>query len=226
MSRTSQLNSRISQQRPVSDAPPPPDGAASLALAESTAELAALFAADCAEHGVVPPVGTAEYAAMRARDRERRTRALAVLERLRLAGTAAPEALYHTAWLLNHGDEPREARMAHDLAREAAERGYAPARWLAAAAYDRWRMYEGRPQKYGTQFVPDGVRYRLWDVEPATTDNEREAWDVPPLAQQLQRAEAMTRAQPQPPLDGASAWLTDALARWRAAGPDASPPAG
>lgn len=208
------------------DAPTPPDGAASPAVAGPAAELAALFAADRAEHGAVPPVGTPEYAALRARDRERRTQALASLDRLRLAGAPAPEALYHAAWLLNHGDAPREARLAHDLAREAAERGYAPARWLAAAAYDRWRMYEGGPQKYGTQFVPDGVRYRLWDVEPATTDAERAAWDVPPLAQQLQRAEAMTRTQPQPPLDGAPAWLTDAVARWRKDGSGASPAAG
>jgi hypothetical protein len=214
----------VHQQRLMSN--PSPDGVDSPVLAGAVAELATLFAADHAEHGAVPPVGTPEYAALRARDRERRTRARTVLHQLRAAGAPAPEALYHTAWLLNHGDEPGEARLAHDLAREAAEHGYAPARWLAAAAYDRWCMYEGRPQKYGTQFVPDGVRYRLWDVEPATTDTERAAWDVPPLAQQLHRAETMTRTAPQPPLDGAPAWLTDAVARWRATGPGASPPAG
>ena len=174
----------------------------------------------------MPPVGTPEYAALRARDRERRTRALALLEELRVTGAPVPEALYHTAWLFNHGEKPSEVRLAHDLAREAAERGYAPARWLAAAAYDRWCMYEGRPQKYGTQFVPDGVRYRLWDVEPATTDAERAEWNVPPLAQQLQRAEAMTRTLPQPTLDGAPAWLTDAVARWRAAEVGGEGPAG
>lgn len=195
-------------------------------VAGPVAELAALFAADRADHGAVPPVGTPGYAALRARDRKRRARALAVLGRLRASGAPAPESLYYTAWLLNHGDEPAEARLAHDLAREAADRGYAPARWLAAAAYDRWCMYEGRMQKYGTQFVPDGVRYRLWDVEPATTDAERAVWDVPPLAQQLQRADAMTRTNPQPPLDGAPAWLTDAVTRWRAGGPAGSSPAG
>jgi hypothetical protein len=204
----------------------PPDGASSPAVGGPVAELAALFAADRAEHGAVPPVGTPEYAALRARDRERRTSALAALNRLRAADAAVPEALYHASWLLNHGDEPEEARLAHHLSREAAVRGYAPARWPAAASYDRWCMYEGRPQKYGTQFVPDGVRYRLWEMEPGTTDAERAAWGVPPLAQQLQRAEAMTRTEPQPPLDGAPRWLTDAVARWRAAGSRTSPPAG
>jgi glycine oxidase len=36
-------------------------------------------------------------------------------------------------------------------------------------------MYQGKPQKYGTQFVPDGKRWRLWDVDPTTTDAERVA---------------------------------------------------
>jgi hypothetical protein len=62
-------------------------------------------------------------------------------------------------------------------------------------------------------------------VEPAPTDAERAAWDVPRLAQQRQRAEAMTRTTAQPPLDGAPAWLTDAIARWRTADPGATPPA-
>jgi hypothetical protein len=87
-------------------------------------------------------------------------------------------------------------------------------RRLAAAAYDRWCMYEGRSQKYGTQLVPDGVAYRLWDLDPATTDAERAQWDVPPLAEQLRRAEAMTRSEPQPPLDRAPEWMKAALARW------------
>jgi hypothetical protein len=140
-------------------------------------------------------------------------------------GAVTPQALYDAAWLLNHGEHPAEARQAHELAREAAEHGHAPARWLAAAAYDRWCMYEGRPQRYGTQFVADGVRYRLWDVEPATTDAERAAWDVPALAEQLARAEALTRTEPQPPLTHAPAWLRGALARWRAADASAAPPA-
>lgn len=179
---------------------------------EPCAELAALYAADRAEHAAVPPMATPAYASLRARDSTRRAEALAALERLRAMGDVPSEALYHTAWLLNHGETPDEAARAHALAREAAESGYVPARWLAAASYDRACMYAGRPQRYGTQFVPDGIRYRLWDLDPATTDAERAEWDVPPLAEQLARAEAMTRTNPQPPMDGAPAWLTAELA--------------
>jgi TPR repeat protein len=178
--------------------------------------LAALYADDQREHGAVPPVDSPAYQRLRQRDRERRGRAEGALAALRTAGAPPPEALYHAAWLFQHGEGPAEAHLAHELAREAAERGHRPARWLAAAAYDRWCMYEGRPQRYGTQFVPDGVRHRLWDVEPATTDAERAAWDVPPLAVQLRRAEALTRAEPQPPMDTAPDWLRAAIGRWRA----------
>jgi hypothetical protein len=181
--------------------------------------LAGLYAADLREHATVPRVGTDEYTALRKRDRERRDEAYALLADLRKEGTLSAGDLYHAAWLFNHGETPEDARFAHELASVASRRGHAPARWLAAAAYDRWCMYEGRPQKFGTQFVPDGERYRLWDVEPTTTDAERAEWDVPGLAAQLARADEMTRTDPQPPLELAPEWLRDAIERWRAADP-------
>jgi TPR repeat protein len=184
------------------------------ARAEGSAALAKLYAEDRREHADVPPLDTPEYRALRERDRRRRERAAELLAGLEASGAASSDDLYHAAWLFNHGDQPAEARRAHELAREAAERGHRPARWLAAAAYDRWCMYEGQPQRYGTQFVPDGVRHRLWDVDPATTDEERAAWDVPPLAEQLRRADELTRSQPQPSMEEAPAWLTAAIARW------------
>jgi hypothetical protein len=187
--------------------------------AEASARLATLYAEDRREHADVPPVGTPAYRALRQRDRQRREQAEALLGTLRTSGTLSPEDRYHAAWLFNHGAEPDEAQRAHVLAREAAEQGYRPARWLAAAAQDRWSMYQGQPQKYGTQIVPDGERYRLWDVEPATTDAERAAWDVPPLAEQERRAEELTRRAAQPPMAEAPAWLREAIARWRAVGP-------
>jgi len=85
---------------------------------------------------------------------------------------------------------------AHELARKGADLGHRGARWLAAAAYDRWLMRQGKPQKYGTQYVPDGERWRLWEDDPATTDEERKEWCVPPLAEAIRRAEEMTRTRP------------------------------
>jgi 5-formyltetrahydrofolate cyclo-ligase len=56
------------------------------------------------------------------------------------------------------------------------------ARPLAAAAFDRLRVLDGRPQKFGTQ---RRCRNGLWELAPrdtATTDSERAKWGVPPLA--------------------------------------------
>ena len=94
--------------------------------------------------------------------------------------------------------------------------GSKDSRWLAAAAQDRWLMYQSKPQKYGTQFVSDGKRYRLWDLVPTTTDAERAANHVPSLQEQLKQAERYTQEDPQSGIkkDKAPAWMKDALERW------------
>jgi hypothetical protein len=176
-------------------------------------ELLSLYTADRQERINQPRMGTSEYTAMRERDRQRRLRAAAILETL--ASPAAAD-LYHAALLFQHGDEVEDAWRAYELAGAAAEQGEARARWLTAAAYDRWLMYQDKPQKYGTQYVADGVRHRLWDVDPSTTDAERAAWNVPPLAEQLRKAEEATRSDPPQPInpDDAPWWLMQALRRW------------
>lgn len=174
-------------------------------------ELAALYAADQRERADHPAAGTPAYRELRERDQQRRER---VSELVALDALSTAEDYYHAAMIFQHGDSVDDAWQAHVLARKSAELGHDRARWLAAAALDRWLMYQGQPQKYGTQFVPDGKRYRLWDWEPGTTDEERSAWDVPPLADQLARAERMTANTPQPPMVDAPAWLKEALARW------------
>ena len=37
---------------------------------------------------------------------------------------------------------------------------------------------------------------------------------MPPLAEQLRRADELTRSEPQPPIDGAPVWLKAAIERW------------
>jgi len=183
-------------------------------------ELASLYQADRQEHDSQPKVMTPEYQAMRARDLRRRERVLALVaaDELHVA-----EDYYHAAWIMNHGDTPDEAKTAHELALRASDLGCRPACWLAAASYDRWQMYQGKPQKYGTNYVYDGCRHRLWDLDPDTTDEERAAWDVQPLAEQLRKMEEATRQQPPMSADelrsyeaSAPAWFREALYRWRA----------
>lgn len=175
-------------------------------------ELLALYQDDSREHSSGFKYGTHEYLAMRERDRQRRKR---VAEIIAEGNCKAPEDYYYAAWIFHHGDTPEDAWQGHTLARQAAALGYRPARWLSAATYDRWLMYQGKPQKYGTQYATDGKRHRLWDIEPATTDAERAEWDVPPLAEQLRKAEEATRVDPPGPIgEDAPQWLQDALKRW------------
>ena len=83
-------------------------------------------------------------------------------------------------------------------------------------------MYQGKPQKYGTNYVYDGRGDRLWDVDPDTTDEERAEWDVPPLAEQLRKAEEanqykrpMSASELKEFQANAPAWLKQALEKWR-----------
>lgn len=148
-------------------------------------ELRAIFEADQADRldEVLPPD-------LADRDRARRRRVTELLA----AGAASTDDLYHAAMVFQHGDKADDWRRAHELALRSAELGHPDARWLAAAAYDRWLMGQGRPQKYGTQYRPVGNRWELYDVDPATTDAERARWNVPPLAEARRRAEEITHS--------------------------------
>jgi len=183
-------------------------------------ELASLYAAGKRERVNQPRVNTPAYKDMRARDLKHRERVMEIVAGNELQ---AAEDYYQAARIMNHGDTADDARNAHLLALRSNELGYRPARWLAAATYDRWQMYRGKPQKYGTNYVYDGRRDRLWDVDPATTDEERAAWDVPPLAEQLQKAQEANRHKV--PLSenelrefeaNAPEWLKEAIQKWQA----------
>src|SRR5688572_18636934 len=172
-----------------------------------------LYDEDIHEHAHVPKHGTPEYRAMRERDSQRR---LQVGNLIAATAVKTAEDYFHAARIFQHGDTPDDAWRAYQLALQSTKLGHHPARWLTAAAYDRWLMYQGKPQKYGTQYVSDGKRQRLWDVDPSTTDAERAEWDVPPLAEQLRKAEEATRQHPQSPVgDDAPEWLKAAIERWK-----------
>lgn len=109
---------------------------------------------------------------------------------------------YHAAMVFQHGDMLDDYLRARELALKAVDLGNRNGRWLAAAALDRWLMRQGQPQKYGTQYRAEGERWRLYDVDGETTDAERAAWDVPPLAECERRAEELDRRSPPRPRSG------------------------
>ncbi len=124
----------------------------------------------------------------------RRARAEALIA----AGALHTAADYwHAARLLQHGEALAHWWQGHLLALAAADLGHPEALWLAAAALDRWLLRQDRPQRFGTQSIGDGQGgLRVWDVDPATTDVERAAWNVPSLAALHAQAAAHPRQEP------------------------------
>jgi len=106
--------------------------------------------------------------------------------------------------------EPAFMRRCRDLLDEAGRRGDVP-RWQFAYIDDRIRMFEGRPQRFGTQFRwgPGGPEpYSLED--PARVEVWRSELGLPPLAEVIDRARANP---PQEPRDRAAADAAELV--WR-----------
>lgn len=125
------------------------------------------------------------------RDQARRLR----VEELFAGGALrTAEDFLRAAFIFQHGERLEHYWQAHELALRAVELGHGPpARWLAAASYDRWLMHQGAAQKFGTQYRMVGGRYVLHEVDPLTSDEDRARWDVPPLARAEEMAEELTR---------------------------------
>jgi len=114
----------------------------------------------------------------------RRTR---VSEILAGGGATLPEDYLHAATIYYRADTAADAARAHELALTAVERDpdSDEAKWLAAAAEDRRLKHEGKPQRYGTQFVTSDGKRALWNVDPSVNDAERARWSVPSLAEAI-----------------------------------------
>jgi hypothetical protein len=97
--------------------------------------------------------------------------------------------------------EPSFMRQCRDLLDAASQAGDAP-RWQFAIIDDRIRVYEGRPQRYGTQLRsgPNGLEPHPIENEGRVNSMRMQA-GLPPLARTL----AQARTHPQPPLSDQAA---------------------
>jgi hypothetical protein len=153
-------------------------------------ELALLYQQDQADRSQWQTLTPEQQKSVGQRDKKRLQR----VEEL-LANGALQDAkdYFHAAMVFQHGGTGEHYWQAHELAKRGAQLGHVASRWLTAAAYDRWLMSQGKPQKYGTQYTTRDGRWLLYEVDPATTDEQRAEWNVPSLARALQRAEKMNR---------------------------------
>ena len=124
---------------------------------------------------------------------EDQRRQLEVMGYLQKGELNSANDLYHSAMIFQHGNCPEHFKLANSLAEKAMERGSDGARWLYAATLDRYLMSQGKPQKFGTQFVTVGKTgtWELYDCDPTTTDEERARYKVPSLAVQKQKLEKL-----------------------------------
>ena len=149
----------------------------------------------------------AGYEPRMARVHERNARRLhRIIESVGWPGTdlVGPDGA-EAAWLiLQHAiAEPGLLRRALPLLQAAAREGRAPPRH-AAMLEDRIRFFEGRPQRYGTQFDWDAEgNLSAGDVEdPPRLDERRRSIGLPPLAEQMEEARLRADAEgDRPPAD-------------------------
>ena len=148
-------------------------------LPEITARIEVLFAADQAAR----QAQQIDWSQVSQEDAKRRHE---ILNYLSAGKVSAPQSLLYAAFIFQHGNCPEHYDLAHQFAEQAIHQGYRQARWMYAASLDRALMSRGLPQKYGTQYVSfDGGPLELYQYDPTTTDEERQHYDVPPLAQLL-----------------------------------------
>ncbi|MBE9103290.1 hypothetical protein [Vacuolonema iberomarrocanum] len=146
-------------------------------------ELRQLYEADQCDR--LPPEGEAiDWSAVAPRDAER----LARVKDLYQAGALHTGLDYfHAALILQHGREPNDYLLAHELCIVSLGQGETRAQWLAAATEDRFLKSIGRPQRFGTQFQLNEARelqlYAVDEDAPTVTDTLRAAMDVPLLAE-------------------------------------------
>jgi len=106
-------------------------------------------------------------------------------------GLVGPDGA-EAAWLVaQHAiGEPEFMRCCRSLLEEANSLGLVP-RWHFAYMDDRIRVFEGRPQRFGTQFdlMPDGPRIHELE-DPSQVDAWRKEMGLPVLEVALARAQA------------------------------------
>ncbi|RJS27907.1 hypothetical protein DRW03_00280 [Corallococcus sp. H22C18031201] len=147
----------------------------------SNAELQRLYAEDqqARTHLVMKPTKE-QLAEFMAKDRERLTR---VKEMVAHGDLKTGADFFSAGIIFQHGGTLEDYAMARDMGAEAARRGHPKGLWMAAAAWDRWLMRAGKPQRFGTQYVPaQGTpQMVLYTMDPRVTDEERARWGFSPL---------------------------------------------
>ncbi len=128
-------------------------------------------------------------------DEQRRVR---LTELLKAGALKTGRDYYNAAFIEQHGHKPEDYLRAHCLAVTALMLGYKPARWISAVTLDRYLVFTGHSQIYGTQSlgkVPkDPTAEMEMSQEPydrsVLTDDMRRMSGVPGIPEQERNMKA------------------------------------
>ena len=98
-----------------------------------------------------------------------------------------PEDKLNAAFLIQWSMDSKTLEMGHNLAKEAMMAHVHTAPWLTALTYDRWQVSRGLEQRYASQMVANKKGVCLYPVKTDSTDEERKAYDMPPIADAYRR---------------------------------------
>jgi len=120
---------------------------------------------------------------------DQRARVVAVRGYIEREELKTAEDYFHAAVILVETDTEEDLVHALGLGLHAAKLGLDTGFRVAAEATDKICVKKGNPQRYGTQFVYEPVlrAWRLYPYDPMTSDAERKAMGVEPLAKLRER---------------------------------------
>lgn len=97
--------------------------------------------------------------------------------------------------ILVESDEAGDLKLAEELALLSARKGETLGLRVAAEAVDKAQIKQGLLQRYGTQYewVPVLRAWRLYPIDPLTSDADRLAMGIPPMAELLKAEEQLNR---------------------------------
>jgi hypothetical protein len=135
-----------------------------------------------AEGSLLTPLGD-EFAEQQARRIER------VHQLADEGGISSAADHYFAGLILAASSGAEDLEIARTLGLKAGELGEARGFRVAAEAIDKGLRLKGEPQRYGTQisYLPVLKEWRLDPLDPRTTDEERSAMGVAPLAELNER---------------------------------------
>jgi hypothetical protein len=138
-----------------------------------------------------------DWSAVAARDKERQATVRALVNKGELK---SGRDYQFGALVFQHSESANDVMLAHLFAVTAVLKGQPTAKWLAAAALDRYLWHTSQPQMFGTQFKQIDGGEEAWTMDPYDreniSDSVRAEWCVVSLSEQARVLAALKSGQP------------------------------